>query len=278
MFEGRALLIATMHEKEKALAPVFEKELGVKCVVPEKLNTDKLGTFSGEVERMNDPVTTARNKCLMAMRESDSDLVIASEGSLGFHPEIFFLPANEELLLFIDKKNNLEIIVRELSTETNFNAREVFSVEELLSFAEKVGFPAHGLILKSQKDDFLEIVKGITEKERLISAFEKIVSKHGQAYVETDMRAMYNPTRMKVIEMAAIKLIKKIKSICPECQTPGFGITNATPGLPCELCNHPTRSTLNYIYKCQKCSFEQEEKFPNGKMKEEPTYCDMCNP
>ena len=33
MFKGRNLLIATKHEKEKVIAPILEKELGVKCFV-----------------------------------------------------------------------------------------------------------------------------------------------------------------------------------------------------------------------------------------------------
>lgn len=67
MFKGRNLLIATKHEKEKVIAPILEKELGVKCVVATNLDTDALGAFTGEVERKDDPVTTARNKCIMAM-------------------------------------------------------------------------------------------------------------------------------------------------------------------------------------------------------------------
>ncbi|MFM2156428.1 MAG: hypothetical protein RL516_1177, partial [Bacteroidota bacterium] len=165
-----------------------------------------------------------------------------------------------------------------LSTATNHGASELHSVEELLTFAEKAGFPSHGIILKKSKNDFSDMIKGIIQKDKLISSFEKIFNKYGEVYAETDMRAMYNPTRMKVIEQAAHKLISKINSLCPDCNMPGFGITNAKQGLPCELCNCPTRSTLSYVYTCQKCSFVKEEKFPHGKMKEEATYCDVCNP
>ena len=81
MFNGRRLLIVTKHQKEKVIAPLLEKELGVKCMVTENFDTDVLGTFTGEIERVHDPVTTARNKCHMAMELSDCDLAIASEGS-----------------------------------------------------------------------------------------------------------------------------------------------------------------------------------------------------
>ena len=67
MFSGRNLVIATKHEKERVIAPVLELELGVKCFTTPNLNTDELGTFTGEVERKDVPVMTARKKCLRAM-------------------------------------------------------------------------------------------------------------------------------------------------------------------------------------------------------------------
>ena len=115
IFKGRKLLIATKHEKEKVIAPILEKELGVKCFVVKNFDTDKLGTFTGEIDRIDDPITTVRNKCIMAMELMNCDLAIASEGSFGAHPTIYFVPADDEFLIFIDKKNGLEIIAREIS-------------------------------------------------------------------------------------------------------------------------------------------------------------------
>ena len=120
MFKGRKLLIATKHEKEKVIAPILEKELGVSWFVINDFDTDELGTFTGEIERKDDPIITARKKCLLAIELTNCDLAVASEGSFGPHPTIYFVPADDEFLLFFDKKNDLEIIVRELSTETNF--------------------------------------------------------------------------------------------------------------------------------------------------------------
>lgn len=278
MFEGRSIVIATKHQKEQAIAPVFEKELGVKCFMVPHLDTDQLGTFTGEVERKSDPITTARNKCVVAMELSNCDLAIASEGSFGPHPSISFIPADDEFLLFIDKKYGLEIIARELSTETNFNGATVTTQETLMEFASKVKFPSHGLILRKSKEEFNGMKKGITEPAKLLAAFNHLIENFKTAYVETDMRAMYNPTRMGVIEAVAKKLVEKIKSTCPACHIPGFGITEVKQGLPCEICNFPTQSTLSYLYICQKCGFNQEEKYPKGKKTEDPMYCDMCNP
>jgi hypothetical protein len=278
MFKKRNLLIATKHEKEKVIAPILEKELGVKCFIAPDFDSDKLGTFTGEVERKDNAITTARNKCLLAMELTNCDLAVASEGSFGSHPSIHFIPADDEFLLFIDKRNGLEIVIRELSTQTNFNGAEIKTKEELKEFADMTKFPSHGLIIRKSKEDFTDIVKGITNAEQLNNTFNHFISNYGTAFIETDMRAMYNPTRMKVIEAATKKLADKINTLCPKCQAPGFGITDAKQGLPCELCNFPTRSTLSYIYTCQKCSCSKEEKYPNAKLSEDPMYCDLCNP
>jgi hypothetical protein len=277
MFEGRKLVIATKHEKEKVISPIIEKELGVQCFVATNFDTDELGTFSGEVERKEDPISTARKKCLLAMEATNCDLAIASEGSFGPHPTMYFISADDEFLIFLDKKNNLEIIVREISTETNFNGAEIKTKIELESFLKSVNFPSHAVILKNDKSDFSDLVKGIVSYELLLNKFNEFIFKYEKAYIETDMRALFNPTRMKVIEQATIKLAQKINSICPKCETPGFGITDVKKGLRCELCSAPTESTLSFIHSCQKCDFTAQEKFPHGKEFEDPMYCNFCN-
>ncbi|MEP7229305.1 MAG: DUF6671 family protein [Ginsengibacter sp.] len=278
MFGNRKLVIATKHEKEKIIAPLFEEAFEVKCFTPENFDTDLLGTFTGEIEREDDPITTLRNKCHQAMELSNCDLGIASGGSFGPHPTIFFVYADDEFLIFIDKKNNLEIIERELSLKTNFNGAEIKTEKELAEFANSIIFPSHALILRKAKDDYTEIIRGINNWQLLAETFQTLLNKYGSAYAETDMRAVYNPTRMEVIETAAKKLIKKIDSFCPDCNTRGFEIKDAIKGLLCSLCRLPTRSTLSHIYECKKCGFKKEIKFPFNITEEDPMYCDYCNP
>jgi hypothetical protein len=277
-FEGRSIVIATKHKKQHAIAALLEKELGVTCIVPENLDTDLLGTFSGEIERELSPIDAAKKKCALAMELTGTDLALASEGSFGAHPLLYFLPADDELLVLIDQKNGLEIAVREISTKTNYNAKEVSSEEDLLAFAQSALFPSHGLILKDKKEGYTEVAKGIVHAKELLDTFKQFMETYGSVYVETDMRAHLNPSRMQVIEETTEKLIKKIKTTCPNCQTPGFGIKEATSGLPCENCKTPTKSTLFHVYACQKCNHTHEAYFPNGKQEEDPTYCDRCNP
>ncbi|MFT6966583.1 MAG: hypothetical protein ACJAT1_001803 [Marivirga sp.] len=278
MFKGRSLVIATKHQKEKVIAPLLEQALGVLCFVKEGFDTDSLGTFTGEIVREHNPIDTARKKCLLAMEASNCELGISSEGSFGPHPLMFFASADDEFLIFIDKKNNLEIIVRQLSTETNYNGREIKNEKELLDFAHLVKFPSHGLILRKSATENNDIVKGITNLVDLKSSFHIILEKYNTVYAQTDMRAMHNPTRMNVIKKATEKLVAKISSCCPQCTAPGFGVTEVKKGLKCSLCGAPTNATLSHIYNCQKCLFKKEAMYPHKKTTEEPMYCDYCNP
>lgn len=279
MFQGRTLLIATNHGKEEVLAPLLEKELDVKCILPSSdFNSDLFGTFTGEVERKNDPLTTLRQKCATALKHCTADLGVATEGSFGPHPAIPFSPANDELIILIDLRNKLEIVAREISLQTNYHKTPVTSSKELREFAIRTGFPNHKLILSYKKKEKTEFIKNTGTPGQLFRCYMELSEKYDDIWVETDMRAMNNPTRMEVIGKAAQSLLKKINSLCPACSRPGFDGVKFNPGLPCRLCGAPTRSILSIEFVCEGCSYSEIRKFPDSRMNEDPKYCDRCNP
>lgn len=277
MFKGRKIVIATKHQKEQVIAPLLFNEFGLIGFTPRQLDTDILGTFTGEIERKLSPIEAAKQKCLLAMEQEKCNMAIASEGSFGPHPSLFFVNSDDEILVFMDKRNNIEIIAREVSTKTNFNAQIINNLTELHAFATNALFPSHALIIRAEKASNNEIMKGINNWDELDNAFNYFKQKYGKAYVETDMRACFNPTRMNVIEKATVQLIKKIKSVCPSCQTPGFSVKKIIRGLPCKLCNLPTDTPKIHIYCCNNCHLEKEEKIL-GKEFEDPMNCSFCNP
>lgn len=277
-FFGRQLVIATMHHKEKVMAPILEQGLGVSCLVAEKFNTDIFGTFAGEIERTQTALETVRKKCEMAIEATNCDLVVASEGSFGSHPEVFFASANEELVMLMDRKNNLEIVGKSISFSTNFAGQFIENEKALWDFADQVGFPNHGLILRPDKTATNHLVKGIVAPDVLLEQFHKMKEEFQSVFVETDMRALYNPMRMDVIAAATRKLVENTQSLCPECHTPGFVVSAVHSGLPCSWCGSPTRSTLSHEYSCKLCGFSEEKKYPNHKTTEDPGFCNYCNP
>lgn len=277
-FKGRQLVIATQHQKEAVIAPLCEAALGVNCLVPSNLNTDQLGTFSGEIERVLDPLESARQKCQLAMDLMGLDLAIASEGSFGQHPNFFFSQADDELVVLIDRKNNIEIVGRKLSTNTNFGGQKATSLQEANAIATSFQFGSHALILRHQKDGTNPIYKGITQPTDFEEKVAHILAENGSVWIETDMRAMHNPTRMSVIAEATQNLLKKAQSLCPQCHFPGYSVVKATTGLPCEACGLPTKSILVHQYQCAHCQHEALKKYPLGKTTESAQFCDFCNP
>ena len=222
-----------MHGKETVIGPIMEKSLQVNCRLVPGINTDILGTFSGEIERKQTPVDTLRLKCELAFDLTGTDLAIANEGSFGQHPHLFFAKANEELVMLKDRRYQLEIVASHLTTDTNFDGREITTESEALEFAKRVLFPSHGLILKGQQHANTCIEKGIMQQEHLLTILRKHLPATGKLWIETDMRALYNPTRMLAIQQATQNLVRKLESKCPSCHYPGFWIARVKDGLPC---------------------------------------------
>jgi hypothetical protein len=278
MFNKRKLIIATKHKKEEVIAPLFENELNIKCFVEPNYDTDILGSFTGEIERTLSPIEALRAKCLNAMNTYGYDMGVASEGSFGPHPALFFVPADEEFMIWMDKKYDIEIVVKKLTTTTNFAGRSITTIEELDQFLNTVQFPSHGVILRKESRSNEHIVKDLNSYQAICEQFKKLKGLFGAVHIETDMRAMNNPTRMQVIAATTQQLIDAIKSKCPKCATPGFMPIKYLPGLPCALCGYATKSIKKEIIGCKKCGHELERLYPNQRKVEDPQYCDYCNP
>ena len=281
IYNNRVAILATMHNKEKVISPLLKEHLGINLIVRKGLNTDIFGTFTREIKRPDTQIITARLKAKKALEMYDEEIAIASEGSFAPHPLIPYIYANREIIIFLDQENDLEIIGEVFSMETNFNHQTISSLEEAEEFAQKVGFPEHGLVISFDNISTgkTQFIKGITSKENLINSVETAIKNtNGKFHIETDMRAMYNPTRMKNIAFATQDLINKINSLCPQCNTPGFMINQKIPGLPCELCHQPTSLIKAVIFQCQKCNFTQQQLFPNNQEFADPSLCEYCNP
>ncbi len=278
-FAGRVAMLATMHGKEQAIAPLLESQLGVDVAVPAGFDTDAFGTFTGDVKRPSGQLTTARLKAAAVLRQTGESLAIASEGSFGPHPQIPFVACDRELVLLLDRTHQLEIVGECLSTDTNYRSQVINSPDDALAFAEVVGFPQHGLVVKGGEADRI-LGKGITDVDQLLALVEQALSQspHRAARLETDMRALYNPTRMAVIAQAAEDLVRAIAQRCLACSCPGFSLVKQFPGLPCSLCGTPTLLTLARLYRCQHCQFEQRLPGDHGFSAADPNYCPYCNP
>jgi hypothetical protein len=277
-WKNNQLTIVTRHGKEAVIGPPLQSMLGISYKVSTLVNTDTLGTFSGEIEREHDALTTVRNKCIAAFENEGANLCLASEGSFYPDPNIPYVTINDELLLFKDFTNDFELVVRSTTHETNFAGTVIFNQQELLEFAQRVNFPSHAIILRPDQHDFTEIYKGIQSQARLIETGEKLFNKYNQLYAETDMRAHLNPTRMKHIASLSLQLAERLTHACKECGFPGFGVTSVQKGLPCRWCGMPSNYVKSHVCTCAACNHSEIIPFPNGKTHIDPMYCNYCNP
>lgn len=279
-YRGRIAALVTKHEKERAVARPLHAALGVTTVVPGGIDTDTLGTFTGEVERRGSPREVALEKARLGTRDGHS-IVIASEGSFGPHPFIPFLASHHELLALVDRELGIELVESLFTEETNFNHCTAGSAECLGDFLQRVGFPTHGLIVRPNdgvRPDHL--FKGIRNIEDLSSAIARcaVVSTDGLAHVETDMRAHMNPTRMRVIRRLAFQLARRLLAACPQCNSPGWGRVGVKHGLPCSLCGSPTQLVAFEIWGCARCDHRIDVPRIDKRQEAEPGECSTCNP
>lgn len=269
-----------MHRKEQAIAPILMAELGMQVRVPEEFDSDLFGTFTREVARAGSQVEAAKQKALRALEVTGEDLGLASEGAFGPHPAMPWMACDREVVLLCDRTSGLEIIGEALSCETNYRQQKITAVAEAFQFAQEVGFPDHGLVVMPDANQSPKqaIYKGITTEQQLEAAIERTLAENGSAWIETDMRALYNPTRMKVIAQATHNLVEKICRTCPQCNWPGFDICQRIPGLPCALCGTPTLLLHSLRYGCQHCGHQITLPFPEGRTHADPGQCEYCNP
>jgi len=241
VYLGRQVALLTQHGKERVVASVLKPSLGCRVELVSGYDTDLLGTFTRDVSRAGTQLEAARKKARIGMELSGLQIGLASEGSFGPDPMVGMLPWNVEFLIWIDDELGIEV-VGIAQGGTNFAHVLTASWEETEAFAQALR-PSESL----------------------------------RVFIETDMRAHANPTRMDNIRLAAEDLARKLCSPCPVCGAPGFWIVERIAGLPCEDCGAPTRATRAEVYGCLKCA----HRVPRSRtdVAAAPTgRCDYCNP
>jgi len=278
---GAETVIATMHGKERVIAPLLAEALRLDCIVPSAFDTDRFGTFTREIERTGSQLDAARAKIAAAFEHAPSARVaVASEGSFGPHPQIPLVPLAREIVVMKDRVSGLELIGHHAGMETNFSHAVVADLAGANAFAERARFPGHGVIvmgcIDQQPAPGRALIKDIGDWADLQRAVETVIATCGAAFVETDMRAHRNPTRMRTIKRATLDLVRRFRSLCPICARPGFAITQRLFGLPCSWCGGPTLALKADVYSCEGCGYREEHAVKAATA--DPGQCGECNP
>lgn len=276
-WQGRTVVIATKHQKESIIAPLVEQALGVTVVVPPDFDSDQFGTFTGEVKRLPDQRDAAREKALTALAHTGETLAIASEGSFAPDPHLPFLTRATEIVMLVDTLHNLEIMGVHISHAVQPKRQIVDGVEEALAVAVAWSFPEQGVIVRVGHGTKETLYKELVTTRELTDSLTKIYrNQDGVVSLETDLRAHRCPPRHALIRAATEDLIARATTRCPACTTPGFGVTETVPGLPCGHCGRPTDLHKTLVYRCTHCQHTLHT--PATELAADPGACSYCNP
>jgi predicted Zn-ribbon and HTH transcriptional regulator len=279
-YNGRRAAIATMHGKERVIGAALSTCLGLHVTRAADVDTDSLGTFTGEIARAGSMLDAARAKARLAMARTGATIGLGSEGAFGPHPIVPFMASGVEVIVLIDGASGQEIVAQR-RTRTNYDSMTARPGDDISAFLDRILFPAHAVIVRPEEGaDPFNMVKGVSDRRALDAAVAKMsaVSDTGRALIQTDMRAHLNPTRMKAIGFVARALALRAARLCPACAAPGFGVEDVLRGLPCAECGAPTRLVRAELHRCRSCGFETRKRERPESMRAEATWCDQCNP
>ena len=237
-YAGLRAVLATMHGKEAAIVPAFNEQLELTVEIPSAIDTDTLGTFTGEIARAGTIREAAIAKARLGMAATGLPIGIASEGSYGPHPHVPFIPGGVEFMVLVDDERGIVVTEHLIDDAPVYKHAVAAKIGDLRAFLDHIRFPEHAVIVRPHEpdDDDVLIYKGLRTDEALESALATTAprSRDGRALVQTDMRAHMNPTRMASIARLARAFCDRLATPCPACDAPGYGQIGVETGLPCE--------------------------------------------
>lgn len=277
-YQGQRIGLATIHGKDLALAPPFRRLLGAEIVVAPDLDTDTLGTFSGEVARPGPIVETCVLKAELAFRTLDVDCAIASEGSYGPIDRVPFVSSGVEIMAFVDRRRGFRIVETLATHRTNWRLHRFRAGDPSVPAAVKaMGFPEYGVFVIAGSDPSRPI-KGLATLDEVVATIDREANRSddGFAILIADMRAHRNPARMKVLRALSWKLARRLRELCPACGAPGFGHIQSRRGLPCESCGTPTHWIDFEIDGCAQCGHVEARPRKDGRKTAPKHSCAVC--
>ncbi|MBQ1782602.1 MAG: hypothetical protein II007_03020 [Gammaproteobacteria bacterium] len=275
-YQGRPVLVATRHGKADPLQRPFGRCLGVNLWSPADLDTDRFGTFSGEVARPGSPEAMLHAKIQLARAEYDAPLALASEGSYGPHPWLPGAALGQEWLLWQDAEQNLTVMEQLWTLRVHYGAYDVSSVAELRPAMQRCGWPQLALTLATSQPG-LPVYKALRDLSEIEQCWQQLQAASGSAVVvATDMRAHLHPGRQRAIGRLGARLAHRLACSCPACGRPGFGRWQWQHGLPCADCDSPTSQRWRRWLRCDHCGHGQPQSAVATSA--DPRWCPRCNP
>ncbi|MCU0903616.1 MAG: hypothetical protein MUE83_07050 [Tabrizicola sp.] len=268
--------LGTMHGKAAAIAPPLSR-LGIRVIVPEKLDTDVFGTFTGETPRQGTMLDAARAKARAAIAATGLPVGLASEGAYGPHPVVPFLAQGRELLLWHDATDGREIVETLTDDDPCYDQVVLSSATAAGAFLSRIGFPDTAVVVSPDADRTRPVAKGIQDPQLLCDVIDAVAAS-GPVLLQTDMRAHLNPRRMATIGRLANRLAERLARACGDCGAAGWGFLRHGSGLPCSWCGAESLLSSGEVQGCTACGAHRLVPRPDGNTAADPGACPLCNP
>jgi len=280
---GRTAVLGSKHGKGSLIALPLLGSIGLSVRTIE-VDTDRLGTFAGDVPRALPMREAAIAKARMAMDEAECALGLASEGTVGPDPQVPLIVSDRELIVLVDDASGVVHQESVRSMDIKAASAAVRPGDDLDPLLARAGFPAHRLIVRPEGIEPARLPtgllhKGIADRAALEATIRDCAAQSptGQSRVESDLRAHCSPTRRTSIARAAWRLGFRLASRCPACRAPGWGVVDELRGLPCRMCaDWLPRAPCGLVLGCGQCGHLVER--PDGRTAEDPGRCPSCNP
>lgn len=273
-YQGISAAFPTKHQKEKIVSPIFAAR-DIKLIVSE-VDTDLLGTFSGEIPRIGTPKEVVLKKARLGITDSGLPFAVASEGSIAADPLIPFVISDIECMAWIDVMRNIEIVEFYRSLDIIAARTIITKSDSLEDFLKRADFPNHSLITRSENGSG-RIYKGLNSIESLRKSLNKLWIDSEKLIIESDLRAHHSPSRRQNIAILAARLVNRLSQLCPKCQIPGWGQVGELYGVECRECEFIENQAVNgKVFGCASCDYVEKEL--NEKRFIEPAECSFCNP
>ena len=160
-----------MHGKEAVISPAFRKRLGLRVETPKGLDTDALGTFTGEIARIGTIRETSIAKARLGMTTMGISIGIASEGSYGPHPHIPFIAGGIELMVVVDDDRGIVVCEHLIDDAPVYDHVITAEIGDIISFLDRICFPDHDRQRQRQRHQCLDLQEPEQAKPESVAPF-----------------------------------------------------------------------------------------------------------
>lgn len=271
-YSGARAALLTRHAKGSVIGPILRDGLAIEVIETDAFDTDRLGTFTGEIERILGPLDCARRKAELAIECTGLPVGLGSEGSFGRGPLGPLGTWNTELIACHHAPHGWTIVGR-AQGPCSVRREVVHDMAAALDFARQI--PADQALIVSSGSRHFKALYGIDAVAAATAACLALAPRT-PVTIDFDLRAQHSPERRARISAAARDLLRRLDSLCPRCGRPDFCADLRIPGLPCADCGEPTQAAREHVARCPACGLEAHYPVPGGEA--DPQYCGACNP